>query len=72
MTATAANAFFQTLKKSNLLNSKQFAGVRSAAERAGIAEDPQALSQALVKRRLITAWQAAQVLKGQVALFLGK
>ncbi|MEK6238919.1 MAG: serine/threonine protein kinase, partial [Planctomycetales bacterium] len=72
MTTTTTISFWRLLKRSNLLTARQFAQVRTAAAKADLSEKPRALTQALVKRGLLTNWQATQLLAGQRAFFLGK
>jgi len=65
-------AFFESLKKSNLLSGKQVAHLRAMAMQSERVVEPTAVAEALVKKRMLTRWQATQLLAGKHAFFLGK
>jgi serine/threonine protein kinase len=67
--SVASETFLAALEKSHLLSAEQLSAVRcEAAEEA----DAKAVAIRLIKRGLITRWQAEQLLVGRTALVLGK
>ena len=69
MSITTVEAFLEALRKSKLLSVKQIATVREAAAEADRAES---LAGMLLKEKLLTRWQAGQLLAGRTSFFLGR
>ncbi len=69
MSIATAKQFVSVLQKSRLLKPKHLAAVRTAAEKD---PDPKALAGRLVKKGLLSRWQARQLLAGHVSFFLGE
>jgi len=69
MTNNATREFWATLEKSNLLTPEQMVDAR---ETAGEADDPTAIARLLIRKDLLTRWQAGQLLAGRSSFFLGK
>jgi len=69
MAITTVESFLAVLEQSHLLGHEQLARARDSA--AGI-DDPEQLAQVLVRRELLSDWQASQLLAGRTSLFLGK
>ena len=69
MAIETADDFFAVLKRSNLLEPEQLAEARrlSADQR-----DPTGAARTLVREKLISRWQAGQLLAGRSSFFLGK
>lgn len=61
--------FFELLKKSNLLSKPQLLAAREAVRDF---TEARGLAKWLLKRNLVTSWQAQQLLGGHHRLFLGK
>jgi len=61
--------FFELLKKSNLLSKQQLMSAREAVRDF---TEARGLAKWLLKRDLVTPWQAMQLLSGHHRLFLGK
>ncbi len=68
MSISTAKEFIAALAKSRLLKPKHLDAVRSAAEKD---PDPKALAGRLVKKELLSRWQAKQLLAGHTSFFLG-
>ncbi len=68
MSITTAKQFLALLEKSRLLKSKYLDVVRGAAEKD---PPPKALAGRLVKKGLLSRWQAKQLLAGHASFFLG-
>lgn len=69
---TAPTSFLDQLEQSHLLSPKDWRRVKAAAERAGLLDKPDQLAEALVRKEILTDWQAKQLLDGRKAFFLGK
>jgi serine/threonine protein kinase len=69
MAVSSAEQFFAVLTKSKLLSPAQTAEARSLA--AGIT-DPVTVAKRLARQRLITRWQAGQLMAGRSSFYLGK
>ena len=69
MPITTAEEFLSVLERSKLLSPAEFAEARQLS-----AESPDAtlLAKTLARNQIITFWQAAQLLAGRSAFFLGK
>lgn len=61
--------FLEVLRQSGLLESKDFAVAEAAARRFS---DASALARYLVQKKLLTRWQAGQLLLGRTSFTLGK
>ncbi len=68
MSISTAKQFVAVLAKSRLLKPKHLDAVRSAAEKD---PDPKALAGRLVKKELLSRWQAKQLLGGHASFYLG-
>jgi serine/threonine protein kinase len=68
-TVKDSRSYLSLLQKSGLLTDDQLAAARQLAE-AG--SDPKTFARQLVKRQLLTSWQATQLLGGYHELMLGK
>ncbi len=66
---TNLRAYFDLLKRSNLLSQQQLVAARDAAKDY---TEARGLARWLVKREWLTQWQAKQLLGGHHRLFLGK
>ncbi|MDY0170090.1 MAG: protein kinase [Thermoguttaceae bacterium] len=69
MSISTAKQFVAVLQKSRLLKPKHLDAVRIAAEND---PDPKALAGRLVKKELLSRWQAKQLLAGHASFFLGE
>jgi serine/threonine-protein kinase len=69
MAVASVADFLAVLEKSKLLGPEQLAKAQALAEGAA---DPAALAKALVLQKLVSRWQAAQLLAGRASFFLGK
>ena len=69
MTVKSFAEFIEVLSKSNLLNAEQLADARS---QSASDETLKGIAARLVDRRLLTRWQARQLLAGKSQFFLGK
>src|SRR6516225_3585557 len=69
---TGPTTFLDLLERSQLLSAPQIADVRRDVEQSSRSLSPPELAQRLVDRRLLTAWQARQLLAGETLFFLGK
>ncbi len=69
MAVTTADEFLDVLEQSELLVPEQFEGARAAVEDG---DDAGALAKRLVEARLLTNWQAAQIIAGRRSFYLGK
>ena len=69
MSITTTEAFLESLRKSKLLSAEQIANARKAAAKV---DRPKSLARLLMKQKLLTRWQAAQLLAGRTAFFLGR
>ncbi len=69
MAVTSPEQYLELLERSRLLDEEQLAEARQAAPEA---EDATALAKALVRKRVLTRWQAGQLLAGRATFFLGK
>lgn len=68
MAIQTADKFFAILEKSRLLSEEQLAEARDEASNG----DSKAAARSLVRKGLLTRWQAGQLLAGRSAFFLGK
>lgn len=69
MAVTSSEAFFQVLKKSELLSEEELDEIR---QKYGGEDDPKGIARILIKVGKINKWQALQLLGGRHALTLGK
>ena len=69
MSSTTTEAFLDALRKSKLLSAEQIATAREAAAEV---EGPKSLARLLLKQKLLTQWQAGQLLAGRTSFFLGR
>ena len=69
MAITTTEAFLIALRKSKLLSAEQIDTAREAS--AGV-DNPKPLARLLLKQKLLTEWQARQLLAGRTAFFLGR
>ena len=69
MAITTIEAFLEVLSKSRLLSAQQIAAVRKAAVKI---DQPKPLARLLLKKKLLTKWQAGQLLAGRTSFFLGR
>ncbi|MEX2118171.1 MAG: serine/threonine-protein kinase [Pirellulales bacterium] len=75
MAIASPEQFVTALEKSNLLSEQQLAGVRreqQELEQAGGDAQLQNLAISLIRRGLLTRWQAEQLLAGRPSFYLGK
>ncbi|MEX0713046.1 MAG: serine/threonine-protein kinase [Pirellulales bacterium] len=75
MAIASPEQFVTALEKSNLLSEQQLAGVRreqQELEQAGGEAQLQNLAISLIRRGLLTRWQAEQLLAGRPSFYLGK
>jgi serine/threonine protein kinase len=69
MSITTTEAFLKALRTSKLLSAEQIATVR---EMAAEVDRPKSLARRLRKQKLLTRWQAGQLLAGRTSFFLGR
>jgi serine/threonine protein kinase len=69
MAVNTVEEFLLVLEKSKLLRGEQFAEVRRLAKASA---DAAVLAKSLAHQEIISRWQAAQLLAGRSAFFLGK
>ncbi len=69
MEVATAEQLLTALEKSNLLGPEQLARAKSIAAQNN---DAQAIARALLRERLLTRWQAVQLLLGRKSFFVGK
>jgi len=69
MDITTPESLLSLLEKSRLLDTEQLAQARDAAQEA---DGAKSLAKSLVRKKLLTRWQAGQLLAGRSAFFLGK
>jgi len=69
MAITTAESFLSLLEKSKLLGAQQLAQAHEAAQQA---DGAKALAKSLVRAKLLTRWQAGQLLAGRSTFLLGK
>lgn len=69
MVIQSSAQFLEVLRQSGLLESKDFAIAEAAARRFS---DASALARYLVQKKLLTRWQAGQLLLGRTSFTLGK
>jgi serine/threonine protein kinase len=69
MSVSTKGEFFRLLKRSDLLSAEDRVEAKLACQGLG---DARQVAAALVKRNLLTEWQAAQLLLGRSQFYLGK
>ena len=69
MSITTVEAFLEALRKSKLLSAEQIATARQTAAEV---DRPKSLARRLIKQKLLTEWQAGQLLAGRTSFFLGR
>ena len=69
MSITTTEAFLEALRTSKLLSAEQIATVREAAAEV---DRPKSRARLLLKQKLLSQWQAGQLLAGRTAFFLGR
>jgi len=69
MAITTTASLLELIEKSKLLAAEQLA---KAGEMAAGTDDPRELARALVQEKVLTRWQAGQLLAGRSSFFLGK
>ena len=69
MAVSTVDELLAVLEKSKLLNSEQLAEARRFAQES---RDPTTLVRILVREKLVSRWQAAQLLAGRASFYLGK
>jgi serine/threonine protein kinase len=72
MPGVTSDTFFTALVKSNLLSPTQLAAAQAEATAMGANADAKTVARGLIKKGLITRWQAEQLLAGVTNLFLGR
>lgn len=72
MAAVTTDNYLAVIEKSNLLSAEQLIEARQEAGEAGADADVKTVAKRLVKRGLLTRWQAEQLLAGRTTMFLGK
>ncbi len=72
MPGVTSDTFLTALVKSNLLSPTQLAAAQAEATAMGANADAKMVARGLIKKGLITRWQAEQLLAGVTNLFLGR
>lgn len=72
MSVSTASDLLVALEASNLLRPDQIAALKQSHAAVGREVSPTEAARALVKRGLLTKWQAEKLLGGHTAFFLGK